>query len=262
MLQAVRDLGQENLPDYRQLHRKWYALQGRKPEGESIVYFILEKLESRGLLTRTFAEERQGFSLTGSGAMYLKLMTPFTSPREFRLWMLALTVVIAIFTTLGFAGRLAEMLRAHNLLNLSFGVGFLLAAAAILGSGFARRPRWLEIWTGLGITAVYGMVMVRLFVTPEERTHLFEFGLVALLIYQALDERQRNGRAVPSPALLAIAATALLGWLDEGIQFILPNRVYDLRDVAFNTLAGLMAVTAMLGLKRVRQYVSLRSQSK
>jgi hypothetical protein len=176
-----------------------------------------------------------------------------TSARERRLWHLALTVVTAIYATLGLAGQLAATLRERNLLDIAFTAGFFLLVAAILGSGWARRPRWLETWTGLGIAAVYGMVMVRLFITPEERTHLFEFGLVAVLIYRALDERQRNGGRMFSPAILAVAATALLGWLDEGIQFLLPGRVYDLRDVGFNALAGLMAVAALRALAWARR---------
>ena len=47
--------------------------------------------------------------------------------------------------------------------------------------------------------------------------------------------------------------TALLGWIDEGIQFLLPNRVYDIIDVGFNALAGLMAVVAMLVLGWARK---------
>ena len=47
--------------------------------------------------------------------------------------------------------------------------------------------------------------------------------------------------------MLSVAATPLLGWLDEGIQAILPHRYY-LRDVGFNALAGLMAVVACVVL--------------
>lgn len=54
-------------------------------------------------------------------------------------------------------------------------------------------------------------------------------------------------------AALAVAVTALLGWLDESIQMILPDRVYDIRDVGFNALAGLMAIAATLILARVRR---------
>ena len=37
---------------------------------------------------------------------------------------------------------------------------------------------------------------------------------------------------------------AVLGWLDEGFQANLPNRIYDVRDVVFNVLACLMAIMA------------------
>jgi VanZ family protein len=49
-----------------------------------------------------------------------------------------------------------------------------------------------------------------------------------------------------------------LGCLDEGIQAILPNRVYDIRDIGFNAAAGLMAMAAILVLARARRWGSLR----
>ncbi len=113
----------------------------------------------------------------------------------------------------------------------------------------------------LGVTAVYGMVVVRMGIGPEERTHLFEYGLVAVLLHQALGERRRNGRRVPAPALQAIALTALLGWLDEGIQALLPDRVYDLRDVGTNAVAAVMAVVASAALARARRWDRLARRS-
>ena len=122
--------------------------------------------------------------------------------------------------------------------------------AAIVGSGIKRRPGRREIWVALGVTAVYGMAMLRMGGSPEERTHLFEYGIVAVLIYQALAERGRNGRRVPVPAALALVTAVLLGWLDEGIQALLPNRVYDTFDVASNSLAALIAIGANVAVSR------------
>ena len=79
-----------------------------------------------------------------------------------------------------------------------------------------------------------------------------------MLIYQALTERVRHGRRVPAPAAVAVVVTALLGCIDEGIQAILPNRVYDIRDVGFNAAAGLMSMAAILALGRARRWGSLR----
>ncbi len=185
----------------------------------------------------------------------------FTSDRERRLWFWALAVVVVIYSTLGLAGTLAEVLRERDLLGTSWFVGFLLVMAAIVGSGLKRRPGRREVWVALGVTAVYGMAVARLGFSPEERTHLFEYGIVAVLIYQALSERSQNGRRVRAPAALALVVTALLGWLDEGIQALLPNRFYDIVDVAVNALAALMAIAASLAIARARRWIGARGSS-
>ncbi len=166
----------------------------------------------------------------------------FTSRRERRLWLCALAVVVAIYSTLGLAGSLAEVLRERDLLPAAVFVLMLLTVAAIVGSGLKGRPGRREVWVGLGLMAVYGMLLVRMGGTMEERTHLFEYGIVAVLIYQALRERSDNGRRVPVPAVLALVATALLGWIDEGIQAILPDRVYDNFDVLSNVIAAVIGI--------------------
>ena len=40
-----------------------------------------------------------------------------------------------------------------------------------------------------------------------------------------------------APVALTVAVTALLGTLDEGIQAMLPSRVFDVRDIFFNAFA-------------------------
>ena len=161
-------------------------------------------------------------------------------------------VLIAIYSTLGPAGTLAEVLRERNLLRVSVALVLLLLAGTLTRLWLKRRPRLGEIGVALGVAAVYLVTWFRI-PRPEERTHLLEYSLVAVLIDQALTERLRNGRRVPAPAALAVMLTALLGLLDEVIQSILPNRVFDIRDVGFNALAGLMAIAAILVLGYVRR---------
>ena len=72
--------------------------------------------------------------------------------------------------------------------------------------------------------------------------------MVGILIFEALTERASQGRRVPLPPLLAVLATAVLGVLDECIQAILPNRIFDPQDILFNLLAGTMAVGASVAL--------------
>lgn len=180
-------------------------------------------------------------------------MPSFTSRREQRLWLFALAVVVAIWSTLGLAGTLAAELRRRDLLAAAFVLGFVAVIAAIAAGALTKRPRGSEIWAVVGVAAAYWMIAVRMGVSAEERTHLFEYGLVAVLIHRALIERRRGGRRVPVPAVLAVVATAGLGWVDEGIQAMLPSRVYDLRDVGVNAVAGLLAIAASLALAWVRR---------
>lgn len=176
----------------------------------------------------------------------------FSPDRERRLWLWTLAVVAAIYFTLGLTRSLAEALRDSNLLGVIFVLGLLLVGATILTHGLKARPGGIEIVVVLGITAVYLLVFMRM-ANPEERTNLIEYGVVAVLIYEALSERSKNGRHVPAPALLAILATAAQGDIDEIIQAFLPVRVFDPQDILFKVLAGRMAVGASVTLSWARR---------
>lgn len=177
----------------------------------------------------------------------------FSSRRERRLWGWTLAVVVAVYSTLGWAPVLAKFLRDRGLLDDLFVLGLILIGAAILTQALKVRPRGLEIGVVLGIAAAYLLVFVRMAI-PEERTHLIEYGVVAVFVKEALTERAIQGRRVPVPALLAILTTALVGLLDECIQAFLPNRVFDYRDILFNGLAAVMAVAASMALTWARRW--------
>ncbi|UCD23722.1 MAG: VanZ family protein [Gemmatimonadota bacterium] len=179
-------------------------------------------------------------------------MPPFTSDRERRLWFWVAVALLMIYSSLGLSQIVAEWLRERNLLRISLGGVLLVGAAVIIWRWVKTRPGWREIGVGIGVTFVFLVALARI-PFPEERTHLIEYAVVAALIYQALVERRRNGRRVPAPDALTVAFTTSLGLLDEGIQWLLPNRVYDIRDVFFNFLAGVMFVFVALCLALVRR---------
>ena len=188
------------------------------------------------------------------------MISLFTSDRERRLWLWALAVLVAIYSTLGLARRLAGALGDRGLLDAAFLLGMLLVVATIVTLGLKTRPGGAEIGIALGVAAAYLLVFLRMGI-PEERSHLIEYGVVAVFIHEALTERASQGRRVPFPALLAILVTALLGVLDECIQAFLPSRVFDLRDAGFNALAGLMAIAASLALAWARRLAGGRRRS-
>ena len=100
----------------------------------------------------------------------------------------------------------------------------------------------------MGIVAAYLLVFVRMSI-PTERSHLIEYGVVALFIYEALKERASHGHRIPFLGLMTVLATGLIGVLDECVQLFLPSRIFDYNDMLFNVLAAGMAVAACVALR-------------
>ncbi|MCD6310979.1 MAG: VanZ family protein [Elusimicrobia bacterium] len=74
---------------------------------------------------------------------------------------------------------------------------------------------------------------------PEERIHFIQYGLCGYLYMNAA---LALSAAVWKKVSIAIAVTVLAGIGDELIQGILPSRVYDIRDIYFNSFAGVSGV--------------------
>jgi hypothetical protein len=165
---------------------------------------------------------------------------------------LALAVMAGILATLGLGGTLAGELGARPLLDVVFFWGFVLMVAAIVTDGLTRRPRLVDAALAAAAAAALLLVIVRTGIPAAERTHLVEYGVLAVVVYEALSERaaQRPGRR--SPAFVAVAATGVVGVLDECIQALLPSRVFDPVDLGFNVGAAAVAVGAAAGLRRLR----------
>jgi len=183
----------------------------------------------------------------------------FSSKRERRLWFALVIVLAAIYATLGQAPAIVAALGEGILesagANLVFAIIVLLVVIPVFF--IDKRLGHAEIAVGAGILTVYLLAWLRMG-SWEERTHLFEYALMAALVHEALLERRDNGRRVPAPALLALIISILLGWLDEGIQSLLPNRVFELIDVAFNSIAATMIIGARWVLGRLRIWVERR----
>ena len=177
-------------------------------------------------------------------------MLRFSSDRERRLWAWAAAAVVAIYVTIGFSGPLLGLVPDDQRAAFFFLLAMFLVGMAALAEGLKFRPRGWEIGIALGIVAVYVMFFLRM--TLAERTHLIEYGVVGILIHQALLERASQGRRVTKPALLAVMVATSIGIIDECIQFFVPNRVFDPVDIFFNFMAAGAAVTACVLLGWVR----------
>ena len=96
---------------------------------------------------------------------------------------------------------------------------------------------WLAV---LAFVYAWGLSRLEL---PIERIHFIEYGLLGLLVFRAL----RHNIKDTSLYLWSGIIVFCLGFLDEGIQYVLPNRVYQISDVVVNGVAGILGLL-LIGL--------------
>ena len=97
------------------------------------------------------------------------------------------------------------------------------------------------------LVGAYAWLLMHLGRSPAERLHLAEYGLLSLLTFSAL----RIDIPTRSAYFGGWAIAAGIGIVDEVIQWFLPDRVFEWKDIGLNVLSsGLgMAVIAMIGAR-------------
>ena len=156
---------------------------------------------------------------------------------EWLSWVYAGMAALLIFLTVPFA-RTVQVIVANYI-----GRGFFLyivASVAIAASyaAFANLKR-RRLGPGayvslLGIGAAFAIYSYSLRENPEEVIHFVEYGALSLLVYRALVHRVRDY----SVYFTAIIIVGTVGVVDEWIQWMTPSRVWDLRDIQINFVAG------------------------
>jgi len=158
-------------------------------------------------------------------------MARFPAPR----WLAVAAWITVIFTAIPFARALREVFVARWPAGF-LGVAVMAVAAASAGAAiwilWRRRKRihcadiaWLA-----GTAAAFIVWTLRLMGQPEEAVHLVEYGVLGVLLYRALRPSMDNPGVFVAAALLG----TLVGTIDEVIQWIVPGRYWDFRDLALN----------------------------
>jgi integral membrane sensor domain MASE1 len=108
-----------------------------------------------------------------------------------------------------------------------------------------RSPPWAYAALA-GAAATYVVAFSWLRSAHLERTHLPEYGVAAWLSWRALHPLVPHAFAGYAAAAVLAAA---IGYVDELIQWVLPGRVYDLRDVAMNALGAVLGALLLAALR-------------
>ncbi|MEP5568807.1 MAG: VanZ family protein [Halioglobus sp.] len=153
-----------------------------------------------------------------------------------RLWTFIWVYILSIYLSLPFMrsilGFLKESLGRSNF-SLLLSLTMLFVGLVILIWGGRRSLKHCAL-AAIPLIII-GVTSFNLSI-PEERVHFLQYGLLGVMV--TATARDESITLVAKLAVFAI----LVGVIDEAIQWCLPNRVGDLRDVAFNTVAAILGI--------------------
>lgn len=138
---------------------------------------------------------------------------------------------------------------AGPMLN-SIGYATLIAALLCVVAYIAysrRRLGAIDVCLLLLFAFIYFYAMTNLNRFPAERLHFLEYGFLAFLFYRAF----RHDFSEASSFALGFLCASVFGLVDETVQHFLPNRVFEIRDVATNILASALGLFIVGLLLRV-----------
>lgn len=154
-------------------------------------------------------------------------------------WGLVAAYALFIYSTLPLGLPARDFFRnSVGLENLIYAIGFACAALVVYFNLNSIR-RWgavSAIWF-FTLLAVFALFISSL-EQPVERLHLIEYAVMGWLSHRAARLRHDRWRSYALAALVTVS----LGWLDEAIQFWIPDRVYDNRDVLLNGAGGALGL--------------------
>jgi len=168
------------------------------------------------------------------------------TPHPILRWLAVAAWIVVIYTTIPFVRSLREFFVARWPAEL-IGIGVILVVLAVCAAGLVllwrRRPRlpaanaaWL-----IAITAVLVIWTWRLMGQPEETVHFLEYGVLGVLLFRALSTHIHDGSVFAAGALIGI----LVGIFDEVIQWFVPGRYWDYRDIVINGGASILVQIAI-----------------
>lgn len=156
---------------------------------------------------------------------------------EGRAWLAVLLLALGIYATVPLARAVQRAVESYGGRNLFLvAVGACFAAALLLVLRHLRRrgaqARHGLVWVAAAL--LYGVGAWQLRRAPEEAVHLVEYGALGALAWHALRFRMADAWVYAAAACLGASA----GMLDEILQWLTPDRHWDLRDVAINASAA------------------------
>lgn len=135
-------------------------------------------------------------------------------------------------------------------------VGTILAVFFLIKRRTDGLPAINLIWIG-AVSGAYLFFTVRLWENPEEAVHFLEYGVLSYFAYVALRFHVKDISIFFTASLM----TLFVGTLDEVIQWLVPGRYWDIRDVGFNFIGGVLLQIAIYKGFNPRTIVGIEARS-
>ena len=155
-----------------------------------------------------------------------------------RIWVLILVYVLFIYVSLPYFPVFIGLMRSFipkellDLLSLALSILFFLLLSVWIYIKNYKAKQFLLIISPL-LLLTYLSLSLDVWV---ERIHFIEYAVLGLLISRAVNVRTLHG------IIYTGCLVTLIGAVDEIIQWFLPNRVGDMRDVFMNSVGGLSGI--------------------
>lgn len=136
-----------------------------------------------------------------------------------------------------------------------------LSCVVAMLAGLVRGPR-ARVARRIGALILVGVLSAGVLLTQlqssAEAIHFLEYGLLGFLLFRAW----RHHVADPLVYPISVLSLGLIAGLDEFLQWLMPGRFWDFRDIRLNVMAGavvLLAVAMVFPPPEIRGPVSRRS---
>jgi hypothetical protein len=157
------------------------------------------------------------------------------SVRNIGPWFAAVVWIGLIYLTIPFVRKLRETFVAHwpaEFIGYTVMAVVVCAAATgliLLGRQQSRAAVPNIVWL-IAVATIAVLWTRRLMGQPEEAVHFIEYGVLGILLFRALSGRVQDATVYAVVTLVGL----LIGTVDELIQWLVPGRFWDLRDIVLN----------------------------
>ncbi|UCE41733.1 MAG: VanZ family protein [Candidatus Aminicenantes bacterium] len=178
-------------------------------------------------------------------------------------WLLVILCILSIFLIVPIARTIRNFVETNWNVSL-FGYSVLLVV--VCAFLYCLCLLWLRLkirafsnylWLA-AIALFYVFFTLKLWKRPEEAIHFLEYGLLGFLLFQALRHHIHDKGIY----FIAFLIGALVGIFDETLQWMIPRRVWDFRDLGINAIAvGLCLVAIWKGIRPKLPGITSQSRS-